>query len=75
MTKKTVLALSFAGALLAEQGDSLALCSRCASPTVYAQTGTGTENAVAEAKFTDASLRDGIELESDCAIPAASGYP
>lgn len=58
MTKKTVLALWFAGALLAEQGDSLALCSRCASPTVYAQTGTGTENAVAEAKFTDVSLRD-----------------
>ncbi len=58
MLTKTASAFLFALALLAQQGDWLSLCSRCASPTVYAKTGAGTENAVAEARFTEAGFRE-----------------
>ena len=58
----TVSLLTFvAGALsiaVAQQRELLALCGRCASPTVFNKTGTGTANSVAEAKMTPEAFRN-----------------
>jgi len=48
---RLMVAICISGGLAAAQ-ETLAVCSRCQSPTVYAKTGTGTANSVAEAKMT-----------------------
>jgi hypothetical protein len=56
-----VLAALAAGVvLLGGAGDLgwLAICSKCASPTIFSKTGAGTANAVAQARMTREELAD-----------------
>jgi hypothetical protein len=67
MTNKTVFPFLLAGVLFAQQAEWLSVCSRCPAPTVFAKTGTGTSNSVAEARFSDADFRN------ECAAQGLKG--
>ncbi|MBM3811976.1 MAG: hypothetical protein FJW20_10125 [Acidimicrobiia bacterium] len=57
-----ILAFGFLLCMLqAQERELLAICSRCASPTVFRKTGTGTANSVAEARMTPSAIRSECE--------------